>query len=59
MRSLDEHKDFKQLLFADKDVCGVLDRKAVDEAFDLNVQLRHVDRIFERVFKVPAAVGVS
>jgi adenylosuccinate lyase len=59
MRSYDEQKDFKQLLLADKDVMGVLDRKTIDEAFDLKVQLRHVDHIFDRVFKVPAAAGVS
>ncbi|HEV3214416.1 MAG TPA: adenylosuccinate lyase [Vicinamibacterales bacterium] len=59
MRSYDEKKDFKQLLLDDKDVMAVLDRTAVDDAFDLKVQLRHVDRIFDRVFKVPAAAGVS
>src|SRR5213594_1811630 len=50
MRSYDEKKDFKQLLLDDKDVMGVLDRKTVDDAFDLKVQLRHVDEIFDRVF---------
>ena len=59
MRSYDEKKDFKQLLLDDKDVMGVLDPKALDDAFDLKVQLRHVDTIFDRVFKVPAAAGVS
>src|SRR6478752_2867263 len=43
MRSYDEQKDFKQLLLADKDVRGVLDAAAIDAAFDLAVQLRHVD----------------
>jgi adenylosuccinate lyase len=50
MRSFDEKKDFKRLLLDDKDVMSVLDRKALDDAFDLKVQLRHVDRIFDRVF---------
>jgi len=58
MRSYDERKDFKQLLLDDGDVMRVLDRKTLEDAFDLNVQLRHVDRIFDRVFKVPAAAGV-
>jgi adenylosuccinate lyase len=58
MRSYDEKKDFKQLLLDDKDVMGVLDRKAVDDAFDLTGQLRHVGRIFDRLFKVPAGAGV-
>ena len=55
MRSSDEKKDFKQLLLDDKEVMGVLDRKAIDEAFDLKVQLRHVDQIFDRVFGEAAA----
>src|SRR5262249_39438349 len=59
MRSYDEKKDFKQLLLDDPDVMGVLDRKTLDDAFDLKVQLRHVDRIFDRVFKVPAGAGVA
>jgi adenylosuccinate lyase len=59
MRSYDEKKDFKQLLLADEDVMAVLDRKTVDDAFDLNVQLKNVGKIFERVFKVPVAAGVS
>jgi adenylosuccinate lyase len=58
MRSYNEQKDFKQLLLADPDVMGVLDRKTIDEAFDLTKQLRHVDHIFGRVFKVPAVAGV-
>ena len=37
---------------------GVLDRKTVDDAFDLKVQLKNVDKIFDRVFRaVPVAVG--
>jgi adenylosuccinate lyase len=55
MRSHDEQRDFKQLLLADQDVMGVLDRKTIDEAFDLKQQLRHVGHIFDRVFRVPAA----
>ena len=59
MRSHDEKKDFKELLLADADVMRVLDRKTVEEAFDLKVQLKNVDRIFDRVFAVPVAAGVS
>jgi adenylosuccinate lyase len=58
MRSYDENRDFKQLLLEDRDVTGALDRKTLDDAFDLKVQLRHVDKIFDRVFKVPAGAGV-
>jgi len=59
MRSYDEKRDFKQLLLADPNVMGVLDRKTVEDAFDLKVQLKNVDKIFDRVFKVPVAAGVS
>ena len=38
---------------------GVLDRKSLDDAFDLKVQLRHVDRIFDRVFTVQAEAGIT
>jgi hypothetical protein len=38
---------------------GVLDRKTVEDAFDLGVQLKNVGRIFERVFKMPVPAGVS
>jgi adenylosuccinate lyase len=57
MRSFDERKDFKELLLADRHVMGVLDRKAVDDAFDLKVQLRHVDVIFDRIFGAPVSAG--
>ena len=55
MRSYEEEKDFKQLLLADTDVMSVLDRKTVEDAFDLKVQLRHVGAIFDRVFGAPVA----
>ena len=51
--------DFKQLLLADEDVMGVLDRKTLEDAFDLKVQLKNVDKIFDRVFKVPVGAGMS
>jgi adenylosuccinate lyase len=59
MRSHDEAGDFQQLLLADKDVMGVLDRKTLEDAFDLKVQLKNVEKIFDRVFKVPVAAGVA
>jgi adenylosuccinate lyase len=55
MRSYEEHADFKSLLLADSDVTGVLSREEIERAFDLAVQLRHVDTIFERVFQEVAA----
>ena len=59
LRSYDEEKDFKQLLMADGDVMRVLDKKTVDDAFDLNVQLKNVDKIFDRVFRTPVAAPLD
>jgi adenylosuccinate lyase len=55
MRSFAEARDFKDLLLADHDVAGVLTPEEIDQAFDLEVQFRHLDHIFDRVFgPVPA-----
>jgi adenylosuccinate lyase len=59
MRAFHEQRDFKELLLADPDVMNGVPRRAIDEAFDLNVQLQHVDTIFRRVFAAtPDAVPV-
>lgn len=55
MRAFDEKTDFKALLLADRDVTAVLPAADLKKAFDLGEQLRHVDRIFERVFQEVAA----
>ncbi|HEY7792002.1 MAG TPA: adenylosuccinate lyase [Vicinamibacterales bacterium] len=55
MRSFDEATDFKRLLLADPDVRSVLNEGAIERAFDLDEQLRHVDTIFDRVFQSVAA----
>src|SRR5436190_727649 len=57
MRSSDERRDFKALLLADAELTAVLPPAAIERAFDLNDQLKHVDDIFDRVFQpVPARV---
>jgi adenylosuccinate lyase len=56
-RAYDERRDFKQLLLDDADVMRVLSREEIDRAFDLDVQLRHVDAIFDRVFGGTAAAA--
>ena len=48
MRSFHEKRDFKALLLADGDVTKVLTRAEIDKAFDLNDQLRNVDKVFAR-----------
>ena len=51
MRSFADQRDFKSLLVADQDVARVLDPAAIERAFDLNQQFRHVDHVFDRVFQ--------
>ena len=51
MRSFDEEKDFRTLVLADRDVTGVLPADEIEKVFDLDVQLRNVDKIFDRVFQ--------
>jgi adenylosuccinate lyase len=43
--------EFRQLLGSDPDVSAHLEAADLDEAFDLDHHLRHVDAIFERVFE--------
>jgi adenylosuccinate lyase len=49
MRAFEEHRDFKDLLLADPDVTRVMPPAALEEAFDLDGQLRHADVIVDRV----------
>ena len=50
MRSHDEVLDFKSLLLDDAEVMAVLSNDDISQAFDLDVQLRHVDAIMDRAF---------
>jgi adenylosuccinate lyase len=58
MRSFHEQRDFKELLLADADVTAAVPRAAIDDAFDLDVQLRHVETIFGRVFAAAPGAAV-
>src|SRR3954464_3049218 len=51
MLSFAEQRDFKGLLECDTDIISVLSKSDIERAFDLNEQFRHVDHIFERVFR--------
>ena len=51
MRSFAQQQDFKTLLLADADVTRVLPKAEIERAFDLDEQLKHVDHIFDRVFR--------
>jgi adenylosuccinate lyase len=50
LRAIDEGQSFKAALEADPEVGRVLPGDALAACFDLDVQLRHVDTIFARVF---------
>jgi adenylosuccinate lyase len=50
MRSFHDGLDFKTLLIEDPEVVGVLPREEIEKAFDLEVQLRNVGHIIDRVF---------
>ncbi len=51
MRSFNEGRDFKALLLEDRAITAVLPAPEIEQAFDLDRQLRHVDAIFGRVFQ--------
>jgi adenylosuccinate lyase len=59
MRSFDEQRSFKELLLADEDIMRVVTPVELDRAFDLDVQLRHVDAVFDRVFGTPGSSQAS
>ena len=59
MRAFHEQTDFKGLLLADAEVTAVLSAADIAKAFDLDVQLRNVGAVMDRVFAdaaVPAGV---
>ncbi len=41
---------FKELILNDKEIMQYLNNKEVEDIFDVNYHLKHVDEIFERVF---------
>lgn len=49
MRSWDEGVDFRSLLDADPDVTALGVERELDEAFDLDRSLRHLDVVFDQV----------
>jgi adenylosuccinate lyase len=50
MRTYEEGVDFKTALLADPELTSVLSVKDIEACFSPEYHLRHVDRIFERVF---------
>src|SRR6266567_452614 len=50
MRAWKENLDFRQLVLADKEITIKVPRQQIEYAFDLDRQLKNVDKIFARVF---------
>jgi len=50
MRAWKEGLNFRDMVFKDPEITRRVPAKAVQRAFDLNRQLRHIDAIFARVF---------
>jgi len=50
MKVWESGQDFKELIMEDADICKNLSKKEIEEMFDVNYHLKHVDEIFERVF---------
>jgi adenylosuccinate lyase len=50
LRVWETQQDFKTLLLEDEDIGAHLGKERIEELFNLDYHLKHVDRIFERVF---------
>jgi len=50
-KAWDEGLEFKALLLADKEVLEYLSEDEIQAVFDLDYHLKHIDDIFERVFR--------
>lgn len=48
MKSWNEKKDFKELLFADQEVMDLLSKEEINELFDYGIYIANVDYIFKR-----------
>ncbi|MGE5357933.1 MAG: adenylosuccinate lyase, partial [Bacteroidales bacterium] len=60
MRSFHDARDFKQLLVEDPEVTTALPAAEIEQAFNLDHELRHVDELFDRVFReAPASAAAA
>jgi adenylosuccinate lyase len=59
MRAWNDGFSFRELIANDPDIAAQVPHETIERAFDLNRQLRNVDKIFRRVFgSPPAKTGV-
>jgi adenylosuccinate lyase len=49
MTAWDEERDFRELVTADPAVTARLDAAALDDVFDLDATVQHVDTVFDRL----------
>jgi adenylosuccinate lyase len=50
MKAWQDGANFRELIAAEPEITSRISRKQIERAFDLNRQLRNVDKIFARVF---------
>jgi len=50
MKVWETGQEFKDLIMEDKEIGGYLSKSEIEEIFDLDYHVKHVDDIFERVF---------
>jgi adenylosuccinate lyase len=55
MRAWKENLDFHELILNDPEIRGRVPRAKIERAFDLQRQLKNIDKIFQRVFPKKAA----
>jgi adenylosuccinate lyase len=55
MQAWKEEKNFKELIFANKEITSRVKQETLENAFNIERQLRNVDKIFVRVFGKEAA----
>ena len=58
-RAWQEGLNFRELILRDKEISGRVPRQQLERAFDLQRQLRNIDKIFARVFKDNGATGAT
>ena len=50
MRAWESRQEFKQLIMEDREIGEYLNNKEIEDIFDLDYHLKHVDEIYKRVF---------
>ena len=51
MKVWDDEGSFYELIKKDKEICSILSNDEIDDIFDLNYHLKHIEEIFQRVLE--------